>query len=94
MKVFEVAARERSDPTKTPPPDGDGGDAPIKKRKKEGAGQPYRDTIGVANVGKKGGDQRGGVTLKTVDLCNYICAQGGWETVRALLTVRVALTQR
>jgi hypothetical protein len=54
---------------------------PPRKRKKD-AGQPYRDTIGIGNVGRKGGDQRGGVMVRTVDLANYIYAAGGWEGVR------------
>jgi hypothetical protein len=55
--------------------------APSKKRKKEEP-HPYRETIGIGNVGKRGGaDTRGGVTVKTVDLCNYIYNSGGWESV-------------
>lgn len=59
---------------------------PSKKRKKEDP-HPYRETIGIGNVGKRGGaDTRGGVTVKTVDVCNYIYNSGGWETVCSLDT--------
>lgn len=79
--VFDEASRMKRDAEPCQDPQPVGTNAPMKKRKKDG-GQPYRDTIGIGNVGRKGGDQRGGVMVKTMDLCNYIYAAGGWEGVR------------
>jgi hypothetical protein len=81
VAVFDEAAKMKREAEPFPDPPPVGANAPMKKRKKDG-GQPYRDTIGIGNVGRKGGDQRGGVMVKTVDLCNYIYAAGGWEGVR------------
>ena len=40
-------------------------------------------SIGIGNVGKKGGNVTpGGVQVSLVALCNYILRHGGWEKVR------------
>ena len=80
MAVFDEAAEARRGAAAAA--EGAPGE-PSKKRNRKEEAHMYRDTIGIGNVGKKGGaDTRGGLTVKTVELCNYIYHAGGWEGVR------------
>jgi hypothetical protein len=57
-----------------------------KRRKVAGGGRLFHPTIGIGNVGKRGGsDMPGGITVSMVDLCDYILRHGGWERVRSAL---------
>ena len=53
------------------------------KRRRVDGGRTFHQSIGIGNVGKKGGsDTPGGVQVSMVALCNYILTHGGWEKVR------------
>lgn len=53
------------------------------KRRRVDGGRTFHPTIGIGNVGKKGGsDVPGGVQVSMVALCDYILRNGGWENVR------------
>jgi hypothetical protein len=52
------------------------------KRRRMDGGRTFHQSIGIGNVGKKGGsDTPGGVQVSMVALCNYILSHGGWEKV-------------
>lgn len=55
------------------------------KRRRVDGGRTFHQSIGIGNVGKKGGsDTPGGVQVSMVALCNYILTHGGWEKVRTV----------
>lgn len=52
------------------------------KRRRVDGGRTFHPTIGIGNVGKKGGsDVPGGVQVSMVSLCDYILRHGGWDQV-------------
>eukprot|EP00892_Ulva_mutabilis_P011518 jgi/Ulvmu1/8739/UM047_0080.1 len=72
----------------------DGGGGRGHKRRRVDGGRTFHPTIGIGNVGKKGGsDVPGGVQVSMVALCDYILRHGGWETMKSDRDLKLRLLQ-